>query len=96
MTTKLISINEYRKNLSKLWKKAQKEKIRYIVLVHSKPVFEVNPVSDSEILEVEPDIVELEAIKKYEEDKKNWKLDLVELDFEKIKNEKDFISFLQK
>jgi hypothetical protein len=48
MTTKLISINEYRKNLSTLWKKAQKEKIRYIVLVHSKPVFEVNPVSDSD------------------------------------------------
>jgi hypothetical protein len=46
MTTKLISLNEYRKNLSKLWKKAQNENIKYIVLVHSKPVFEVNPVSD--------------------------------------------------
>ena len=96
MTTKLISLNEYRKNLSKLWKKAQKENIKYIVLVHSKPVFEVNPVSDYEIPEVEPDLFELEAIKKYEENKKNWKLDFVDLDLKKIKNEDDFISFLKK
>lgn len=44
MTTELISLNEYRKNISTLWKKAQKENIKYVVLSHSKPIFEVNPL----------------------------------------------------
>ncbi len=44
MVTKLIWLNEYRSNLTKLWKESQKKKIRYIVMVHSKPVFEVNPI----------------------------------------------------
>jgi len=44
MITKLIGLNEYRSNLTKLWKESQKKKIRYIVMVHSRPVFEVNPI----------------------------------------------------
>jgi len=51
MTTQLISLNEYRKNISTLWKKAQKENIKYVVLAHSKPIFEVNPITSNEIAE---------------------------------------------
>ena len=72
MTTKLISINEYRKNLSKLWKKAQKEKIRYIVLVHSKPVFEVNPVSDSDDWDIQYTEENHKAYLKWLEELEKW------------------------
>ncbi len=44
MTTQLISLNEYRKNLSTIWKQAQEKNIKYVVLVHSKPVMEVKPI----------------------------------------------------
>lgn len=44
MTTKLISLAEYRSNLSSLWKEAQEKNIRYIVMVRSEAVFEVNPI----------------------------------------------------
>lgn len=44
MTTQLITLNDYRKNLSRIWKVSQEKNIRYIVLVHSRPVFEVNPI----------------------------------------------------
>ncbi|QFR39015.1 hypothetical protein A9Q91_02160 [Candidatus Gracilibacteria bacterium 28_42_T64] len=46
MTTKIISLNEYRKNLSTLWKQSRENDIKYIVMVHSKPVFEVNPIKE--------------------------------------------------
>jgi len=44
MTTKLISLNQYRTNLTKLWKDAKEKNVRYVVMVHSKPVFEVTPI----------------------------------------------------
>jgi hypothetical protein len=47
MTTELISLNEYRKNISVLWKRAKEQNIKYIVLSYSKPIFEVNPVMDN-------------------------------------------------
>lgn len=43
MLTKVISLKDYRQNITKLWKEAEKENIRYIVLHHSKPIFEVKP-----------------------------------------------------
>ena len=49
MTTKLIGIKEFRQNITTLWKGAQKEKIRYIVLYHSTPIFQVNPISKEDI-----------------------------------------------
>lgn len=62
MTTELIWINEYRTNLTKLWKKAQKENIRYIVLVNNRPVFEVNPMSSNRIDEyIDHNVYELPA-----------------------------------
>ncbi|PID83743.1 hypothetical protein CSB09_04540 [Candidatus Gracilibacteria bacterium] len=47
MTTEMITFSEYRKNLSTLWKKAAKENIKYLVMVHGKPSFEVQPVSSN-------------------------------------------------
>ena len=96
MTTELINIADYRKNISTLWKKAEKEKIKYLVMVHWKPAFEVVPVSESKI---DDDWTEytyenhnnrIESIKELE----SWKT--TEIDFNKIKSEDDFISFLKK
>lgn len=50
MTTKLIGIKKFRENVTSLWKEARDKQIRYIVLFHSKPVFEVTPISEEEIL----------------------------------------------
>ena len=44
MTTQFISMQDYRENIGQLRKQAQKENIRYIVMVHSKPIFEVIPL----------------------------------------------------
>lgn len=49
MTTELISLNEYRKNISVLWKRAREQNIKYVVLSYSQPIFEVNPVIDNKI-----------------------------------------------
>ena len=95
MTTELISLNEYRKNISKLWKRSQEKNIRYIVLVHSKPVLEVRPIHSKIIEEVEPDKLEKIATDKYELDKKNGSLDGILVDLNNLKDEKDFISILK-
>ena len=95
MITELISLNEYRKNLSTIWKKAQKENKKYIVLVHSKPVMEIKPIYDNKIEEVEPDEWEKKATEEYEKAKKEGTLETVEIDFDKIWNENDFVSLIK-
>ncbi|MDQ1343670.1 MAG: hypothetical protein QG650_390 [Patescibacteria group bacterium] len=47
MTTRLISLAEYRSNISTLWKEAKEKNIRYVVMVRSEPVFEVTPIHSS-------------------------------------------------
>lgn len=97
MTTEIISIWEYRKNISSLWKKSKELNIKYIVLVHWEPAFEVNPIYsntfnddwDTEYTE-ENHKAYLEAM----EDLKNG--DVIELDFDKIKTSDDFVKFLKK
>ena len=49
METQAISLQDYRKNLSKIWKEGQKKDIRYIVMVHGRPVREVNPIRGNTI-----------------------------------------------
>lgn len=44
MTTKIIGIKKFRENITKIWKEAKKNNIRYIVMYHSEPIFEVNPI----------------------------------------------------
>ena len=44
MNTKLITLSDYRKNLSRYTKEAQKNNLFYIVMVHGKPALEVRPV----------------------------------------------------
>lgn len=51
MTTKLIALSEYRKNLSRYAREAQTHQIQYIVMVHGKPVFEVRPAQEELFLE---------------------------------------------
>lgn len=38
MTTEMISLSEYRKNISKLIEKMQSEDIEYLITIHGKPV----------------------------------------------------------
>ncbi|MDP2625110.1 MAG: hypothetical protein Q8P27_02895 [Candidatus Peregrinibacteria bacterium] len=49
MTTKLIGIKQYRENITMLWKEAREKNIRYIVMYHSTPIFEVNPLTEENI-----------------------------------------------
>lgn len=49
MTTRLISFKEYRSNLSSLWKEAMEKNVRYVVTVHSRPVFELTPIKNGEL-----------------------------------------------
>lgn len=50
LITKTIGLKEFRNNITTLWKTAQKKNIRYIVMHHSRPVFEVNPLTGDDIL----------------------------------------------
>ena len=49
MTTQYIPFSQARKNLSALWKKAVQENIRFVVLVHSKPAFDISPSTQTNI-----------------------------------------------
>ena len=50
MSTKVISLKEYRNNITKLWKEAHAKNIKYIVLFHSKPILEVRPYPGEELI----------------------------------------------
>jgi len=63
-TTKIIWINEYRTKSTKLRKDSKEQNIRYIVVVHNKPVFEVNHIFNDII----PKIYHTEIL----ETKKKW------------------------
>lgn len=51
MNTRLITLSDYRKNLSRYAKDARKQNLLYIVMVHGKPLFEVRPLSEDTYLE---------------------------------------------
>lgn len=50
MTTKIIGIKKFRENITNIWKGAKKKKIRYIVMYHSEPILEVNPINEKELI----------------------------------------------
>lgn len=50
MTMKFIGVREFRQNISGLYKTAQKKNIRYIVLNKNRPVFEVKPLNQKEVV----------------------------------------------
>ena len=49
MTTKLIGIKEFRAKITSLWKHARKYNVRYVVMYHSEPIFEINPITEKEV-----------------------------------------------
>lgn len=49
MKTKIIALKQFRQNITKLWKEAQQENIRYIVMFHSRPILEVLPCRDTNL-----------------------------------------------
>lgn len=50
MMTKVIGIKQFRENVTSLWREAKIKKIRYIVMHHSKPILEVNPIDEDELI----------------------------------------------
>ena len=48
MTAQIIWIKEYRDSLSTLRKKAQENNIKYIVMSHNTPIFEVTPIRNTQ------------------------------------------------
>lgn len=51
MNTKLITLSDYRKNLSRYTKEAKEQNLFYIVMIHGKPVLEVRPAREEIYLE---------------------------------------------
>jgi len=50
MTTKLIGIKKFRQDFTNIWKEAKSKNIRYIVMYHSVPILEVNPINEEDII----------------------------------------------
>lgn len=50
MTTKFIGMKDFRQNISSYTKKAKKMKIRFIIFKKNKPVLEVRPVDEKQIM----------------------------------------------
>ena len=63
MTTKLIGIKEFRRNLTKVSKEAQTKNVYFIVMRHSKPVMKVLPMTrkELELEKLRADIAEARA-----------------------------------
>ncbi len=80
MTTKIIGIKKFRENITKLWKMARKENIRYIVMYHSKPILEVNPVNDDE-LSIEHFAEEIKTARKQVKNKEVYSQDKIMKEF---------------
>lgn len=49
MTTKFIGIKEFRQNISKIAQSSKKNKQRFVVLNRNTPIFEVNPLSGTDV-----------------------------------------------
>lgn len=96
MTTELINLWDYRKNISTLWKKSKEQNIKYLVMVHGKPAFEVTPVIDNKIdddwSEYTPE--NHKAWLQAREELERW--ETTKINFGKIKTPDDFISLLKK
>lgn len=50
-TTRTVSIREFRENMSKLLREAQKKNVHFIIMRHAEPVAQVVPVSRDDSLE---------------------------------------------
>ena len=63
MTTKLVGIKEFRKNLTKFSKEAQTKNVHFIVMRHSVPLMRVSPMSakELELEQLKADIAEARA-----------------------------------
>jgi len=49
MTTEIVSLSEYRKNISVFTKRANEQNICFIITSHGKPVWEYKPLSPKDI-----------------------------------------------
>ncbi|MBU2524524.1 hypothetical protein KKG71_05005 [Patescibacteria group bacterium] len=50
MQTKAIGIKKFRENITSLWKEAREKDIKYIVMHHNMPIFEVTPLKEKELI----------------------------------------------
>ena len=77
MTTKLIGVKEFRKNMSKLSKGTKRKSVCYIIMNHSVPLWKVEPVEDKdnlidELLLKRYDKQMQEALGQYKKDGKSY------------------------
>jgi len=49
MITKFIGMKDFRQNISKYTKEANKKNIKYIILKRNVPVLEINPIDEKKI-----------------------------------------------
>lgn len=49
MDTKFIGVKQFRNNLTNIWKEAQRDNTRFVVMHHSTPVLEVKPIDDNKV-----------------------------------------------
>ncbi len=47
-STQFIGVRDFRQNIFELYKNAQKNNIRYIVLRNSKPIFDMRPLQEED------------------------------------------------
>ncbi len=47
MSTQLIGLQDFRKNISMLWKSSRRKRVRYIVTSHSRPIYAVIPLASA-------------------------------------------------
>jgi hypothetical protein len=50
MTTKLIGVKEFRRNIADCYKQATKNNWRFIVLSRNKPIFDVRPLDEKDVV----------------------------------------------
>jgi len=50
MITKIIGVRDFRQNMTTLYEKAIKNKLRYIVLNRNKPVFKIEPLNKKDFI----------------------------------------------
>ena len=51
MTTRTVSIREFRENMTKFLKEAQEKNVHFVVMRHTVPIAHVTPVEHSDSLE---------------------------------------------
>ena len=50
MATKIIGIKDFRNNIASIRRESKEKNIRYIVMYHSSPILDVNPINEEGLI----------------------------------------------